>query len=401
MTHAANDDMAEGFGTPGYFEAIEAEFGQAVTSFPMEDCDTIHGHSAPWLLKGVIPLTGVFFIVGASTAGKSFASVDLASHIARGEPFLGKRTLKSGGIYVAAEGADGVRRRFEGARTRTGGWDGLLHMTPRAPDLTKAADVEGLLADAKVLQARLEARGERLGFILIDTLSASLAGADENSGADMATVMRSLQRLAEELGVCVMVVAHLGKEAHRGLRGWSGLKANADGEMIIESADEDGTRILTVTKVKDGEAGQKFAFGLEVIELGHDGDGDPITTCLVDWSRSLPTKTAKSSLTPDRQIILTALDRLIDANLAHPIVINETIGVGARPGTRGVKSEDLRDQAYELGLGGVVPNEPHAKKLWIDRRRKSFANNFGFLVSEKFIRHEGDLVWPIPKPRDA
>lgn len=401
MADAANENWTADYNGPGYYESIEEEHGRPSTRFPLEDCDTVCGHSIDWLVKGAIPRIGVQFLAGASTAGKSFTAIDLVSCVARGEPFLGKRTLQSGAMYVAAEGANGMRRRFEGARSRTGGWNGLVHMTARAPNLTRPEDVDGLLAEANELQIRMAAQGHQLGIIVIDTLSASLAGADENNGADMGMVLRSLQRLAEELKVCVFVVAHLGKDAHRGLRGWSGLKANADGEMIIDAADETGTRVLTITKVKDGEAGQKFAFGLEVVELGVDLDGDAVTTCVIDWARPIPVQNAKRRLTPAREIILTALDRLICAGRTQPIVINDVIGVGAQPGTRGVQFKALRELAFELGLGGEAPTDEHQTKLWLDKRRKAFTNNLDGLVTTKYVRNEGHLVWPIPKPANG
>jgi hypothetical protein len=40
-------------------------------------------------------------------------------------------------------------------------------------------------------------------------------------------------------------------------------------------------RKAVVTKMRDGEAGQEFAYRLSVVETGRDADGEAVTTCVV------------------------------------------------------------------------------------------------------------------------
>lgn len=43
---------------------------------------------------------------------------------------------------------------------------------------------------------------------------------------------------------------------------------------------ENGTREMRVTKMKDGEDNIAWGFKLEIVDLGFDRDGDPVTSCV-------------------------------------------------------------------------------------------------------------------------
>jgi hypothetical protein len=45
-----------------------------------------------------------------------------------------------------------------------------------------------------------------------------------------------------------------------------------------------------VAKQRDGEDGLQFGFRLEVVEIGHDEDGDPVTSCVAVPSEAVSTK---------------------------------------------------------------------------------------------------------------
>jgi hypothetical protein len=77
------------------------------------------------------------------------------------------------------------------------------------------------------------------------------------------------------------MVSHTGKDEAKGLRGWSGLRGNADGLIMIESPDDEGVRKGLVTKVKDGPDNISFGFDLEVVKIGYDEDGEDQTTCVI------------------------------------------------------------------------------------------------------------------------
>lgn len=146
-------------------------------------------------------------------------------------------------------------------------------------DLNEPKKVTELRKTIQVAKAELEAAGHSLGVIVVDTLAAAAPGVDENTSADMGAVLGVLQTLAADLKCLVLVVAHTGKEVSRGIRGWSGQLANADAVITFSEPSGDA-RLGTITKVKDGPSGERFAFGLKVVDLGPDKDGDAITTCV-------------------------------------------------------------------------------------------------------------------------
>jgi hypothetical protein len=77
-----------------------------------------------------------------------------------------------------------------------------------------------------------------------------------------------------------MIVHHTGKDAAKGARGHSSLRAATDTEIELV-ADESGNRYAKVTKQRDYEGGEKFFFDLKPVILGVDQDGDEVSTCVV------------------------------------------------------------------------------------------------------------------------
>jgi hypothetical protein len=51
---------------------------------------------------------------------------------------------------------------------------------------------------------------------------------------------------------------------------------------------DDGRREIVIEKMKDGEDGLRWPFKLEVVDLGIDEDGDPITSCVVVEAEPAP-----------------------------------------------------------------------------------------------------------------
>lgn len=360
--------------------------------FKDEDFDEIQSCDGNWVVKGLFPRGGVCIIGGPSMSFKTFLTLYIMSNVALGLPVWGRRSELSGVVYVASEGASGMRARIEALRGRTGGWAGRMRLITQAPNLRDPEDIGDLQARLGEIQKDLLDRtGVRLGAVVVDTLSASIPGADENSSQDMSLVLRALQDLATSLDVCVVVIAHVGKDAERGIRGWSGLVANADGVIIVNASDQDGTRVAKIVKVKDGEAGEKYAFGLEPVVLRKDADGDDVTSCVVEW-RNLPAEAPKSrakpKIKPEANTILVALRRLEDSGVTRPVS-----AAGAPPGTRGVPLRMLQEAAFDDGLGGAEPDDPDSQKRWWDARRKLFANNLGYLVRDGFLRSELKTVW--------
>jgi hypothetical protein len=70
--------------------------------------------SEEWLVKKLFPRVGVAVLYGQSMSFKSFIAIDIGGHISHGWNWSGRKTAQGTVIYIAAEGATGVRKRIIG-----------------------------------------------------------------------------------------------------------------------------------------------------------------------------------------------------------------------------------------------------------------------------------------------
>jgi AAA domain len=360
-----------------------------------ENCDDLKIPKEEWVIKGLLPREGLAILAGPSTAGKSFVALDLVDKVARGEPALGgRRSYQCGIAYIAAEGANGVRKRLIGLKKDRGAdWSKHMALSGMAPNLADESKYNELEKEVGRLRAKLESHEVRLGIVVIDTLSAAIPGVDENSSKDMSSVLMRLQQLAIRFKICVLLVAHVGKDTDRGVRGWSGLVANVDVVIGIQMPDENGVRIVKIVKIKDGDAGPELAFSLRQIPLAEDTDGDPVTTCVVLW-RS-PSDAARRKLRRPlprvARAALTQLKRMVDDGAAELIT-----APGAPVGTKGVEIKAL-GAAIDRQASELDPEPDQEDKTehrrWKDRRRKSVSDGFRHLEDHQLVRIEGSKIW--------
>jgi hypothetical protein len=256
--------------------------------------DEIEYAYEPELVEGLIPNAGVGVLFGPSSAGKSFIAVDWAVRLASERQVLDRHTYPAGVLYFAAEGHGGLRKRIYAARSVhcVAGHLAPFNYLPAFLDLSRAdtGDVARLTDYARSIAAEMQERGAPLRVIIVDTLAAAAPSADENVSRDMGPVMLSFHRMAADLNCVVILVAHTGKDVARGLRGWSGIRANVDFaiECRVEKDEETGetvSRHLWFEKCKDGPDGFVLAeYHLKTTFLGPKPSGEQDTTCWVDYS---------------------------------------------------------------------------------------------------------------------
>lgn len=242
-----------------------------------------------WLIKHVLPRTGLAVIFGAPGSGKSFFALDMVAAVARGSEWRGRKAHKGRAMYIAAEGSGGFASRGRAYLQAHGLTEIDLRVIGEAPNFFTGSGDERLIAE------EVRACGGA-DVIVIDTLSASSAGADENTGKDMNLIVGRMNELQADTGALVILIHHSGKDESKGARGWSGLKAAVDVEIEVSRPnDEEPGRVARITKQKDGESGAVFPFRLEVLELGVDEDGKSMTSCVVEAIDDIPTKRTKTA----------------------------------------------------------------------------------------------------------
>jgi hypothetical protein len=175
--------------------------------------------------------------------------------------------------YVVAEGRDGFRKRITAHnQVSDSPLPDCFQVLGATPNLLEAKDTKDVIAGIR------QAGGADV--VVVDTLAQVTAGANENSGEDMGKALRHCQSIHDATGALVVLVHHSGKDAAKGARGWSGLKAACDAELEV-TRHPAGARELRLTKSKDGIDGLAWGFDLEVVTVGIDEDGDEITSCVV------------------------------------------------------------------------------------------------------------------------
>lgn len=355
--------------------------------FSRERLADIKSNSSPYLVKGVLPARGVGFVAGPSTTAKTFFCIEVGCRVSRGEPFQGRRARQVGVVYVGAEDASGIRLRIE-AWCERNGRHGSLQLIPEAPNLRDGPSLTMLIREIVAAADDFEADGLPLGLVVIDTLSKAAPGADQNSSADMGEVMSALARISAETDSMVLVVAHTPKDETRGIAGWHGQFAGAD--LVIMTArdsDDPALRTATLSKVKNGQDGAKLAFRLDVVDMGDDEDGDPITSCVLEFedapARSLRKAVTASRLTSPENIALRAMGHVLD----HGQTVAAPRVPGVPPGTMAVRIGDVRTQASLTGFSDEGDKPEAVKKRW--------TRAIEGLVSKERLRKEGDLLWPV------
>ena len=226
-----------------------------------------------WVIKGLMPMADLGVVYGASGAGKSFIMLDLVMAIARGVPWRGLRVRQGKVVYICAEGAGGFRNRVE-AYCQHHGIDGgslPLLILDAVPNLLDAKQV-------KFLGETIEAEPD-VALIVCDTFAQMTPGANENAGEDMGKAISHVRHVGRKVKATVVLVHHSGKDAAKGARGWSGIRAAADFEMEVTRDGEN--RALNTTKQKDADDSESWGFKLQEMIIALDEDDDPIKSAVV------------------------------------------------------------------------------------------------------------------------
>lgn len=246
----------------------------------------VAGSGTP-LFKHFLNRETVNVLFGPSGSGKSFLTLDMAMHLATGKDWAGfKCKQKMAVLYICTESGSSFGKRAVAARKRVGIKEGAsitefpFAYYPAHVDLLNNKDHMKLIA--KLVDDLEKRSGYKCGLVIVDTLSAAFGGGNENS-EDMTKFVNNMASIKYAKKVAVMVVHHTGKDESAGARGHSSLKGNVDTEIQVrsEKRGEKWYRSFSSTKQKDDETGNMKRFGLQIVELGKDEDGDAITTCTV------------------------------------------------------------------------------------------------------------------------
>lgn len=226
-----------------------------------------------YLIKGMLERQSNAVLFGQWNVGKTFVVLDMAACIATGTPWFGKRVRQARVLYLGYEGLRALRKRIKALRDK---YPGLKdHQTPfRYAGLTfPLTTTEGRQEVGAIIRKFAGLHDGPPDLIIIDPLANALGGDDSDAGL-MGILNQFVALLIKEKGCTVLRVHHSGHGNQDRARGHSSLPAGLDTEIRVTEQE------ISATKQRDDVRG-RLGFKLEVISLGMDDDGDPITTCTV------------------------------------------------------------------------------------------------------------------------
>ncbi|MDD5365331.1 MAG: AAA family ATPase [Gallionellaceae bacterium] len=361
---AAPESWQVGFGQsplpPGALEILPQRF-QLLTATELAALPSIR-----WRVRGVIPSDGIGALYGPSGSGKSFLALDMLAAISTGREWFSCRVKAAPVVYVGLEGEAGIAQRAHAYRAEHGALSDNFRFLLSPLDIREPKD------HAELVKA-IKATDHAGGVLVLDTLNRAAPGMDENDSRDMGQVITAAKALQAELGGLVLLVHHTGKDGTKGLRGHSSLHAALD--CAIEVRREGDRREWLIAKAKDGGDGESYPFRLDVVELGADGDGEPITSCVVTPEER--TKDATRSKLPkggNQRIVWDALGELLRES--------KNFSKGGAPLARPCVE-------LEAAITAITPRLTCEEKRKPERTRQAITA----LLANKNIEHREGWIW--------
>ena len=262
---AAESLMAKG---DDVIEKLKAIFGDQLSN----------DYEAPnELVEGLITIGSTVVVYGDSNSGKTFWALSVAAAVSMGVSCYGRRTDSGLVVYLASESPNSIRSRVQALKKYyNNNLENLVIVQAPVNFYQGDGDANDVIGLVRTVE---QIKGQSVRLIIPDTLARVSAGANENSGEDMGPVMARFDVIAATTLACVMIIHHNGKDAAKGSRGWSGIRAHIDTE--IEVTEKDGVRSVTVTKQRElPSKGEAIYFKLQVMEMGTTKFGKPATTCV-------------------------------------------------------------------------------------------------------------------------
>jgi hypothetical protein len=295
--------------------------------------DTWHNQPAAWLVRERLPAQGVGLLSGIYSSFKSFLLLDTCGCVMTELPFLKAKVVRRGGVLIfAAEGASDLPMRVTAMIEHR-----LARETVDDPDLFKRSKidldrlpfsyvahcrplrapktVEWMVAKASEAQTYFQSQfGLDLVLIGIDTMAAAAGWDNENDAAQAQIVMNHLADVSKATNTFVVAVDHFGKTLAAGTRGSVVKECSADVLLAVLGERDEETHVVTDTrlvlqKLRSGPQGLEFPFVARVVEMGHDRDGAPLTSRVIDWNVERQEKVKPEKKSPAELIMDQALDQ--------------------------------------------------------------------------------------------
>jgi hypothetical protein len=183
----------------------------------------------PFVLEPMLVEGCATMLAGREGRGKSMLALAIAAAFGQGELVLdvAGMTIGLGGLvlYVDAEnGEREIHRRLHGLNVRAGA---LVYVE---------ADGFNLARQLPLLEALVDRHKPRL--LVLDSLRSLAPGLDENDSQEVETVLRPVARLAQQLGIAILILHHASRSSGE-YRGSTALGACVELGFTLKRHDGD------------------------------------------------------------------------------------------------------------------------------------------------------------------
>jgi KaiC/GvpD/RAD55 family RecA-like ATPase len=210
-----------------------------------------------WKCRGLLAAGHITLLSARAKMGKTTLVFHLLQALLEGQPFLGLPTALTERVLLLSEESRGLlRRRIESLRL---GSDDLLILTRH-----------GVASWEQALEAIKRAIDEGVELLVVDTLAAFWEVRDQNDATEVMAFLLTLQELAQERGIAILLVHHLRKMA-----GEEGTAHRGSGALVA------AVDIALEMRLRPNSPRQRHLIALSrfeetspelVIELAEDGD---------------------------------------------------------------------------------------------------------------------------------
>ncbi|HCG5474323.1 TPA: AAA family ATPase [Vibrio parahaemolyticus] len=225
---------------------------------------TGYDHQAQWLVKDYFSTLSFGVIYGASGTLKSFQAIDIGCCIATGKPWCDRNVEQGAVVYVAAEGQIGISKRIKAWELANKLKADNVFVLGNSLLLAEDTPQEQMITAIQQLEER---ENVKVQLIILDTLARCFSG-DENSSRDMGAFISGCDKVKAATSTSIMCVHHTGKDASKGARGSSVLRAACDYEFHVKRNGQSKLLTFSNTKQKEGAEMPCLELEMETVDLG-------------------------------------------------------------------------------------------------------------------------------------
>ena len=285
----------------------EVQAGDAVMYFNLDPDQSTD--NAPMLVHNAIPSGGLIALAGPGSSGKTTLAMGLSHALAHGGgTFLGRRAERGSVIYFAIE-------RFNLANRTLRGYNQVFGNTPnlalaRWDNCHLVDEPDAAATTIRAAVARIQKKTKkRCVLIVIDTLSKAIPGCNEDV-QNFSTIASWCEKLADELDITLMLIAHTGKDQRAGIRGSSTLAWGCSYVGMVKREQDIDINVGSLKSFKSNEVVDEDPIGYytKIVTVNTNRYNEPVRTVVVEYQREGPViARAVPDADPDKEWLIDAL----------------------------------------------------------------------------------------------